>query len=159
MGACMTGWLWKIAAVLIGAMPGLVLLTAVTVSAAPGQLAIAYGVDPAQPVVGLPVTVTASVSAIGGPLNVALVHLFPVTATMDGTRQTITATVTAAPNGPPTTYIGTLTFPAPGTWHITSPNWQAAPGNDFVVSVGDLSLGGVAACHAADLASAAQWEP
>lgn len=155
----MTGKSRHIAAMLIGVMTGLSLIGTVTVSAAPGQLAIAYSVDPAQPVVGLPVTVTATVSAVGGPLNVALVHVFPVSATADGSGQTITATVTGGANGQPATYTGTLTFPAPGIWHIASPNWQDASGNDLTLTVGDIALGGLPACHAADVDVSAQWEP
>jgi hypothetical protein len=155
----MVGWMRHIAAGLAFAMLSVLLLGAQSVAAAPGQLTLAYSVDPAQPVVGLPVAVTATVSAVGGPLTVALVHAFPVTATADGTGQTITATVTAGANGQPATYAGALTFPAPGTWHISSPNWQGAPGNDLAVTVGDLSLAGLPACHAADLASTVRWEP
>jgi hypothetical protein len=155
----MARWMRHIAAALTSALLSLLLLGSLSVAAAPGQLAIAYNVDPAQPVVGLPVTVTATISAAGGPLNVALVRLFPVTATADGTGQTITVTVTAGANGQPATYAGTLTFPAPGTWHLTSPNWHGAPGNDLAVTVGDLSLAGLPACHAVDLAATVRWEP
>jgi hypothetical protein len=150
-------WRWT-AVILAGFVLGTLFAGASSVAAAPGQLAIAYAIDPVQPVVGLPTRVTAAVSAVGGPLTVALVRLFPVSATADATGQTITATVTAAPNGPGGTYTGTLTFPAPGTWHLSSPNWQGAPGGDLAVTVGDTSLAGLPACRAGDLTASAQWE-
>jgi hypothetical protein len=154
----MTGKLRHIAAVLIGVMTGWSVIGMLAVSAAPGQLAIAYNVDPAPPVVGLPVSVTATVSAVGGPLSVALVDVFPVTATADGTGQTVTATVTAGANGQPATYTGILTFPAPGIWHISAPNWQGAQGNDLAVTVSDITLDGVPRCHANDTDYASQWD-
>jgi hypothetical protein len=154
----MTRLVRLIVTLILGLVIGLPLLGASAVSAAPGQLAISYGVDPETLVAGLPVTVTAQVSAVSGPLNVALVSAFPVSATADGTGQTITATFAVIPNGPPALYFGTLTFPASGTWHISSPNFQGAPGNDRTVAVSDDSLDGLPACHAADLAATVQWD-
>jgi Protein of unknown function (DUF4232) len=126
--------------------------------AAPGQINIAYTTDPPQPVVGQPATITVRVFAVGGPLTVALVRSFSISAVSDVDGTTISAAETALPNGPGGTYSASLAFPAAGAWHLATDSFQGAPGNNFDVTVVDAPPSALSTCRAADLSATAQWQ-
>ena len=136
----------------IGIVPG-----AAAPPGMPGHLNLAYTVDPAQPVVGQTATVRIRIFAVGGPLNLALVASFSLSAVSDS-GQALSAAASALPNGPGGTYAATLTFPAAGVWHLSTTNFANAPGNAFDVTVLDAPASGVPACHAADLGTDIQWQ-
>lgn len=123
-----------------------------------GQINIAFTSDPAQPVVGQPVMIDVRVFAVGGPLTIALVRSFSVSAVSDADGTVISAIATALPNGPGGEYSAGMTFPAAGLWHLAADNFKGAPGNNFDVTVADAPPSDVAACHAVDLSADAQWQ-
>lgn len=98
----------------------------------PGQSSVTYTVSPTQPVVGQPATVTAMLTVPPGAG--ALVAFIPITATAEKTGQMLSMTANFVP-GSPSVYSTTLTFPAPGVWHVASPNLSGVTGNDLSVTV------------------------
>jgi len=140
------------------AIAALIVGTATSALAAPGQITIAYRIDPAQPVVGEPVTINVTIFAVGGPLNVALVRVFSLSAVSDADGTVISAAATALPDGPGGTYSAFMTFPAAGAWHLATDNFKGAPGNTFDVTVVDAPPSEIPACRAADLNADVQWQ-
>lgn len=124
----------------------------------PGQINIAFTTDPVQPIVGQPATISARVFAVGGPLTIALVRTFSISAVSDADGTVISAAATALPNGPGGRYSASMTFPAAGIWHIATDNFKGAPGNTFDVTVIDAPSSDLPACRAADLSADAQWQ-
>jgi hypothetical protein len=125
---------------------------------APGQLAVAYRLDPVQPVVGEPTAITATISAVGGPLTIALVRSFSISAVSDTGGQTISAAAVALSNGPGGSYTAAMTFPSTGLWHIATESFQNAQGNAFDLTVADAPPPDLPACRAADLGADVQWQ-
>jgi hypothetical protein len=125
---------------------------------APGQLAVAYRLDPAQPVAGQPTAITATISAVGGPLTIALVRSFSINAVSDASGLTISAAAVALSAGPGGSYTAALTFPSAGLWHIATESFQNAQGNAFDVVVADAPPPDPPTCRAADLGADAQWQ-
>lgn len=124
----------------------------------PGRINIAFTTDPAQPVVGQPVTVQMRVFAVGGPLTIALVSSFSLSAVSETTGQTFSAAANALRNGPGGTYAASLTFPSAGIWHLSADSWQGAPGNDLAVTVADAPASNQPTCRASDLTTNVQWD-
>lgn len=123
-----------------------------------GQINIAFTTDPAQPVVGQPATITIRVFAVGGPLTIALVGSFSISAVSSASGTVLSAAATALPNGPGGSYSASMTFPSAGVWHLATDNFKSAPGNDFDVTVVGAPSSDVPACRAADLSADAQWQ-
>jgi hypothetical protein len=124
---------------------------------AAGQLAVAYALDPAQPVAGQPTTITTSVSAVGGPLTIALVRAISISAVSDSSGMSISAAAVAL-SGRPGSYTASLTFPSAGLWHLATENFQNAQGDTLDVTVLDAPPSELPACRAADLTADAQWQ-
>jgi uncharacterized protein DUF4232 len=147
--------------VLVGVTLLLLLVGANTGAAAPGapgQLAVSYRLDPVQPVAGQPTAITTTISAVGGPLTIALVRSFSISAVSDASGLTISAAAVALSAGPSGSYTAALTFPSAGLWHIATENFQNAQGNAFDVTVLDAPPPDPPACRAADLGADAQWQ-
>ncbi|MCA1668606.1 MAG: hypothetical protein LC793_14660, partial [Thermomicrobia bacterium] len=139
------------------------LLAGITIQAAvppgmAGQIHVAYTTDPAQPIAGQPATITVRIFAVGGPLTVALVRSFSISAVADAHGTVLSAAATALPNGPGGTYSATMIFPAAGVWQLATDNFTSAPGNAFALTVVDAPSSDLPACHAADLRADAQWQ-
>ncbi|MHB8646822.1 MAG: DUF4232 domain-containing protein [Thermomicrobiales bacterium] len=124
----------------------------------PGQINLAFTTDPAQPVVGQPTTINIRVFAVGGPLTIALVRVFSISAVSDVGGTVISATATALPNGPGGAYSASMTFPAASVWHIATQNFHGVPGNNFDVTVVDAPPSDLPGCRVADLSADAQWQ-
>ncbi len=123
-----------------------------------GQINIAFSTDPAQPIVGQPATITIRVFAVGGPLTIALVGSFSISAVSDASGAVLSAVATALPNGPGGSYRASMTFPTAGTWHLATDNFKGAPGNTADVTVVGAPSADLPGCHAADLHADAQWQ-
>ncbi|MGI8855067.1 MAG: DUF4232 domain-containing protein [Thermomicrobiales bacterium] len=123
-----------------------------------GQLAVAYHFDPAQPVAGQPTAITTTISAVGGPLTLALVRTFSIGAVSDAGGPAISAAAVALSAGPGGSYTASMTFPSAGLWHIATANFQNAQGNAFDVTVMDAPPSDPLACRAANLSADAQWQ-
>jgi hypothetical protein len=123
-----------------------------------GQINLAFTTDPAQPVVGQPATITIRAFAVGGPLTIALVRTFSISAVSDASGTVLSAAATALPNGPGGSYRASMIFPTAGVWHLATDNFKGAPGNTADVTVVGAPSADLPACRAADLRAEAQWQ-
>src|SRR5579859_6445386 len=105
-----------------------------------GGIGVKLTIDPAQPLVGQPATVSLSFYAVGGAMPFVLLRSYPIVALGPGAAS-LSAEATIPPSGPGGVYTTVLVFPAAGAWHISSTAFSGSPGNDLAVVVQPAAAG------------------